>query len=144
MEASDNDRPVILFDGVCVLCSGTVKFIIHRDKKALFRFAALQSKAGQKMIDGFKGFSENPDTVVLIENGKFYFRSAAVLRILRKLSGGWPLLYAMIIIPAPVRDFFYKFVAKKRYGWFGRYQECVIPEDNIRNRFLDMQDTDIE
>ncbi len=127
---------LVLFDGKCILCSMAVRFIIRFDKKKLFHFTAIQSQAGKKFFTDHKDIDEFPGTIVLIENGKSYFRSTAVLRILKKLSGGWPLFYALIIIPVPIRDFFYKFVAGKRYKWFGKFQECMIPDENFRRRFI--------
>ena len=137
MQAGNDNKSIVIFDGVCVLCSNIVRFIIRYDKKDIFRFASIQGESGKKLIADRIKPSADPETVILIDNGKYYYRSAAVLRIFKKLPGGWPLLYALIIIPAPVRDFFYKFVAKKRYGWFGRYEQCLIPDDNIREKFID-------
>lgn len=132
-----DNKSLILFDGVCVLCSNVVRFIIRHDRNDNFRFAALQSRYALKILDGEKIPSGNLNTVILVENGKVYQRSDAVLRIVGKLSGGWSLLRFFIIIPAPVRDFFYKFVANKRYGWFGKYDECMIPGTNIAGKFAD-------
>lgn len=132
-----DNKSLILFDGVCVLCSNIVRFIIRHDKNDHFRFAALQSRYASSILTGKKILSVNYETVVLIENGKVYERSDAVLRIVGKLSGGWSLLRFFIIIPAPIRDFFYKFVAKKRYGWFGKYDQCMIPGSNIARKFAD-------
>ena len=141
MQFKNEKHPVVLFDGVCVLCSGAVRFIIRHDKKGRFRFAAMQSGAGRKMLDEISVPGDFSGTVVLAENGKYYFRSAAILRIFKKLSGLWPLLYLIIVIPGPVRDFFYKFVAGKRYSWFGRHDECMIPEESIKSRFIDQAGT---
>ncbi len=137
MEAGYDNKAIVLFDGVCVLCSNIVRFIIKYDKKDTFRFAAIQSHPAKDLAGDLSKTAGDPGTVILIETGKYYYRSAAVLRILKKLSGGWPLLYAFILVPAPVRDFFYIFVAGKRYRWFGRYDECLIPDDNIRHKFID-------
>ncbi len=137
MQAGNDNKTIVLFDGVCMLCSKIVRFIINYDKKDTFRFTAIQGEPGKNLAGDLNNPAGDPGTVILIEKGKYYYRSAAVLRIFKKLPGGWSLLYALIIIPAPVRDFFYKFVAKKRYGWFGRYDECLIPDDSIREKFID-------
>ncbi|TVR74566.1 MAG: DUF393 domain-containing protein [Marinilabiliales bacterium] len=132
----ENNKLFVLFDGHCVLCSRTVNFIIRRDKKDLFRFAPLQGPGISGKIPG-SWIPENNDSVILIEKGRVWHRSSAVLRIMRRLPYGWPLLYLLIIIPAPVRDFFYKFVAKSRYRWFGRYDNCLVPDKRIRNKFTE-------
>ena len=137
MQAGNYNKTIVLFDGVCVLCSNIVRFIINYDKKDKFRFAAIQSEPGANLAGDRNKPVGDPGTVILIEKGKYYYRSAAVLRILKNLSGGWPLLYALIIIPAPVRDFFYTFVANKRYRWFGRYDECLMPDASIRKKFIE-------
>jgi predicted DCC family thiol-disulfide oxidoreductase YuxK len=124
--------PVIFFDGHCRLCSRAVSFVISHDRKKIFRFAPLQSAHGQKALQGLAGFKQTPDTIVLAENEKFYFRSTAILRILKRLGGGWPLLYIFIIVPAGVRDYLYDLVARYRYRWFGRKEECtLVPPDRI-------------
>ncbi len=136
MPVKNRDKLFVVYDGHCVLCSRTVKFIIRKDRKDLFRFASLRDipvTAGLGKPDE----AEENESVVLIENGKAWYRSTAVLRIMRRLSGGWPLLYLLIVIPAPVRDFFYKFVAKRRYKWFGRYETCPVPDESIREKFTD-------
>ncbi len=137
MTKGADNKSLILFDGVCVLCSNVVRFIIRHDKNDHFRFAALQNRYAGKILADEKIPPGNFDTVVLVENGKVYQRSDAVLRIAGKLSGGWSLLRFFIIIPATVRDFFYKFVAKKRYRWFGKYNQCMIPDSNIASKFAD-------
>ncbi len=130
--ASDGYK-IVLYDGCCVLCTNTVKFITRFDKADRFRFVALQSEAGKKLSAGNDAAHDITGTVVLIEDGRKYIRSTAILRILKRLSGLWPVLYVLIIVPAPVRDCVYKFIAGKRYRWFGRHNdnECMIAEENI-------------
>ncbi|WP_400194096.1 thiol-disulfide oxidoreductase DCC family protein [Hymenobacter sp. B81] len=129
---------IILFDGVCNLCHGWVQFIIARDPAAQFRFASLQSEAGRRLLPpGFNSDALNPDSVVLIENdGQIYTHSTAVLRILRRLPGGWALLAAGLLVPRPVRDAVYRWVARNRYRWFGRQESCWLPTPELRQRFL--------
>ncbi|MDQ3289746.1 MAG: thiol-disulfide oxidoreductase DCC family protein [Bacteroidota bacterium] len=127
---------IILFDGVCNLCNGFVQFVIRYDQKKYFRFAALQSEAGHKVLQGVQYSNYAFDTVVLVENGKYYTRSTAALRILRHLSGGWPLAYAAIILPAFLRDFIYAGIAKNRYRWFGKQESCLLPTPELKLRFL--------
>ncbi|MBA2250217.1 MAG: thiol-disulfide oxidoreductase DCC family protein [Chitinophagaceae bacterium] len=131
-----NERPVILFDGVCNLCNSAVKFVIARDKKKLFSFASLQSDEGQKRLTEHQLSSMDLDSFVLIENGKAYTRSDGALRVAKKLKGGWPLLYAFIIVPKFIRDGMYNWIARNRYKWFGKQDVCMIPTPELKARFL--------
>lgn len=128
---------VILFDGVCHLCQGAVKFIIKRDPAGRFRFASLQSKAGSRMLHAAGALEEVPDSVVLIERGTYYTRSAAALRIARGLRFPWPLLYALIVVPRGLRDAVYQYVASHRYRWFGKDESCLVPTRELKERFLE-------
>ena len=127
---------IILFDGVCNFCNGSVNFIIERDKEKYFKFAPLQSDIGQKLL-GEHGIDKTlTDSVVLIEDGKAYTRTTAALRIAKKLSGAWRLFYGFIIVPSALRDVFYKLFAKYRYKMFGKQDACMMPTPEIRERFL--------
>ncbi|HVE59515.1 MAG TPA: thiol-disulfide oxidoreductase DCC family protein [Pyrinomonadaceae bacterium] len=125
---------IILFDGVCNFCDGSVNFIIEHDKKNYFKFAPLQSEAGQKYVEKF-GLSAI-DSVILVENEKVYTHSTAALKVAGNLGGIWSLFYAFIIIPKPIRDFFYKLFARYRYKLFGKKDECMIPTPEVRAKFL--------
>jgi len=129
-------EPIILFDGVCNFCNGMVNFIIARDPKAYFRFAPLQSETGQRMRLRF-GVDENVDSIILIEDESAYVFSTAALRIVKALGGLWRLLYVFIIVPTPIRDFFYRLFARNRYWLFGKKSVCMVPTPDIRARFLD-------
>jgi predicted DCC family thiol-disulfide oxidoreductase YuxK len=129
-------NPIVLFDGVCNFCSSVVRFAISRDPDGIFRFASLQSDAGQFFLNKFGLSTDDFDSFVLIEGDRFFLRSTAVLRLCKKLKGLWPLVYLLIIIPTPIRDFIYNIVARNRYRWFGKKKECFIPSADIRNRFL--------
>jgi predicted DCC family thiol-disulfide oxidoreductase YuxK len=125
-----------LFDGICNFCSGSVLFIIKRDPKGYFSFAPLQTKAGEAVMQQYGIGDDQPESIILVENGKVWYRSSAALRITRKLRRGWPLFYGFIIIPRVIRDFFYNIIAKNRYRWFGRKESCFIPTPELRSRFL--------
>jgi predicted DCC family thiol-disulfide oxidoreductase YuxK len=131
-----SEPALILFDGVCNLCNATVRFIIARDPRARFRFAPLQSDAASERLERAGGAPAGQASVVLIENGRLYTRSAAALRIARALRFPWPMLYGLIVIPRPIRDRAYEFVARRRYRWFGRSQACGLPTPELRDRFL--------
>lgn len=125
---------IILFDGICNLCNGTVQFIIKHDPNEYFRFASLQSKAGSRLVKEFE-LQGALNTVILIENGKHFEKSDAVLKIARRL-GGWKLLTLFWILPKPVRDFVYDLIARNRYNWFGKRESCMIPTPENEKRFL--------
>ncbi|WP_404452205.1 thiol-disulfide oxidoreductase DCC family protein [Virgibacillus necropolis] len=126
---------VILFDGECNFCDHSVQFIIKRDKKAIYKFASIQSDIGQKILKNFN-VPENIDSLILVEGNKCYFKSSAALRICKNLKGGWKLLYCFLSIPKLVRDYFYDIIAKNRYKWFGKKDACMLPSPEMRNRFL--------
>lgn len=128
-------HPVILFDGVCNFCDASVQFILERDPNEIFRFASLQSEAGQGLLKKYH-VPEDVDSMILIESDKVYFKSSAALRISRHLQGTWKLLYILIIVPAPVRNVVYDIIARNRYKWFGKKESCMLPSPNVRKRFL--------
>ena len=130
------DQPVILFDGICNLCNSAVQFIIRHDKKNQFLFTSLQSEAGQKLLAQYNLPANMLNSFILIENDKAYNRSTAALRIAKKLNGIIPWLYGFIILPKSVRDGIYNWVAKNRYKWFGKKDECMIPTPELKARFL--------
>ncbi len=127
---------VIFFDGVCNFCSFWVKFVIRRDPKGLFRFASLQSPAGREVCRTLGLPEDPPASVILKEGDRYYLRSTASLNILRRLTGPWPLMYAFIVIPAPLRDLAYKLIANNRYRLFGKEESCFVPTPELRARFL--------
>lgn len=127
---------IILFDGVCNLCNGSINFIIDRDKNRYFKFAALQSDAGNRYLKEYNLPDSVFQTIVLVENEKYYTRSTAALRIVRKMDGAWPLLYGFIIIPPFIRNFLYNLIAKNRYRWFGKSETCRIPTPELESLFL--------
>jgi len=128
---------IVLFDGVCNVCNGAVQFIIRRDPAGRFRFASLQSEIGRELLQRHGLPADRIDTLVLIEDGRSYARSTAILRVIRRLKGPWPLLYAGIVIPRPLRDGLYRFIAANRYRWFGQRESCMLPTPDIRRRFLE-------
>ena len=149
----EKSHNIVAFDGVCNLCNSTINWIIDNDPKQQFRFIALQDIARLEAL-GFDlkelQFTEQSSSVnsesqtdesqmqsvYLIEQGKLFDKSTAVLRICRQLSGLYPLLYLYILIPRPLRDLVYDFIAKNRYKWFGRRAQCRVPSAALKNRFL--------
>ena len=133
--AKDKAKTIVLFDGVCNLCQTSVQFIIRRDPKAIFHFAAFQSAFG-KDIQKIHNLSEKIESLILIEKEQMFYKSTAALRIAKNLNGLWPIFYIFIIIPKPIRDFFYDLIAINRYKIFGKTAECMIPEKKYLERFI--------
>ena len=132
------DRPqaIILFDGVCNLCNASVNTIIDRDPAGRFRFASLQSEVGKALAAEHGIDARELSSMVLIESGRAYLRSTATLRVYRRLRGPIRLLWPFILVPRPIRDAVYNFVAKRRYRWFGKREMCRLPTEADRARFL--------
>ncbi len=127
---------IILFDGVCNFCNASINFLIDRDKKSVFKFAALQSEPGKEILKKYNITFTELDSVMAEKDGKLYQKSDAALEIARNMSGGWKLLYGFKIIPRFIRDFVYDIVAKNRYRFMGKMDACRIPTPELRARFL--------
>lgn len=127
----------ILFDGVCNFCNASINFIIDRDSKAIFQFAALQSEVGQELLQKYHLKTTDFDTVILInDENKIYQKSDAALEIARNLDGFWKIFYVFKILPSFLRNPIYDLVARNRYRIFGRTDACRIPTPELRARFL--------
>ncbi|MCZ8512782.1 thiol-disulfide oxidoreductase DCC family protein [Paenibacillus filicis] len=136
-DATAEEAAIVFYDGTCGLCNRVVQFIIPRDPRGRFRFAALQSEIGKKMLRERGMDPEAPDTFVLLEGDRLYTRSTAGLHVLRRLGGAWPLTYALILVPRPFRDGMYNLIARSRYRWFGRSDACMLPDRSVRQRFIE-------
>ncbi len=130
-----NDH-IILFDGVCNLCSGFLQFIYKRDKSGVFNYTWIQDKRGIEILDWLNLPANQSDTIVLIEHGQSSTKSTAFLKIVRHLKFPWPLLRIGYLIPVFIRDAIYDWVAKNRYQWFGKKGACMIPTGDLLERFL--------
>jgi predicted DCC family thiol-disulfide oxidoreductase YuxK len=131
------DDRIILFDGVCNLCNGSVQFILRFDRRRVFRLAAIQSPEGQAIMNWFGIPAGMPGTLLMVEGGRVSTRSTAVLRIAARLPFPWWLAGIGWIVPRIVRDWVYDFVARNRYRWFGRREVCLVPGPEHEGRFLD-------
>ena len=127
---------IVLFDGICNLCNGFVQFIIKRDPHARFAFGALQSDEAKELLANTIVRPEELKTVVYLRNEKVLVRSTAALTIFKDLGGAWVLLYALVIVPANLRDLVYRWISRNRYRWFGQKDSCMIPTPELRARFL--------
>ncbi|PIQ61890.1 MAG: thiol-disulfide oxidoreductase [Bacteroidetes bacterium CG12_big_fil_rev_8_21_14_0_65_60_17] len=129
-------HPVILFDGVCNLCNASVNFVIDRDDDAIFRFGALQSDSGARMLAEHGLEPGRLESIVLIDDGAVYVASDAALRIARRLGGALKLLWPFRFVPRFLRDAVYNWIARNRYRWFGRQESCRLPTPDLTERFI--------
>ncbi len=136
MKNFPQSNPLVLFDGVCNFCEWTVQFIYRHDQKGIYHFCALQSPAGQRLLKDLDLPTSDFKTLVLLENGKIYTQSTAVLRISRHFSGLMKLLYVFLIVPKFIRNYVYEFISNNRYRWFGQKDVCMTPTPELKNRFL--------
>lgn len=127
---------IILFDGVCTLCAASVRFIVKRDPRGHFAFASLQSEFAAKEITRVAPKTTLPDSIVLVEDGRLHLESTAALRIARRLRFPWPILAIGLVVPRFLRDPIYRFIARRRYRWFGKQDTCMVPSPELESRFL--------
>jgi predicted DCC family thiol-disulfide oxidoreductase YuxK len=127
---------IIFFDGVCNLCNGFIQFIIKKDIEKKFKFASLQSEYASSLPIFSGKISKIFSTVVLLHEGIYYYHSTAILKIAKQLPIPYSTLFYIIVIPAPLRDFVYKWIAKNRYSLFGKSNDCWLPSSNLKERFL--------
>jgi predicted DCC family thiol-disulfide oxidoreductase YuxK len=133
----DSTKKIILFDGVCNLCNGAVQFIIKRDHNDMFRFGALQSESGRKLLAERNIDTEDIDSIILIEpNVAYYTKSTAALEIGESLKGLRTLSSILLWLPESFRDIVYDIVAKNRYKWYGKKDSCIIPSEELKNKFI--------
>ena len=133
-------HPVILFDGVCNLCSSSVQYVIKHDPQHVFHFASLQSSFAQNILSKHDLPLNDYNSFVLYSNNRVYTRSTAALLVAKKLKGFIKLLYVFIIVPKFIRDGIYNIVAKNRYIWFGKKEACWLPAPEFKSLFLDTED----
>ncbi len=130
------DQPIIIFDGVCNLCEYSVQFIVKHDRQARFKFVSAQSERG-KVLQRIYGVDTLQDgTVILLKGDQVYVKSDAAVEIAKDLDGLWRFLHVFTFIPKPARDLVYSVISQNRYRWFGKNNECLLPDNNIKGRFL--------
>ncbi|RJS63534.1 DUF393 domain-containing protein [Priestia filamentosa] len=139
IEMKDNHDILVLFDGVCNMCNHFVQFVIKRDPKGLFKFASLQSNTGSSILNQY-GYRKDLHSIVLIEGDTLYTESTAILHIISNLTGPVRILSLFKIVPKPLSDRVYQFGAKYRYRLFGKQTSCMIPTEEIKSRFLDLNE----
>jgi len=131
------EDPIVLFDGVCNLCTGFVQFLIPRDPEGVFHFASLQSDVGDRLLEKHGLASDELDSIVLIEGDDVYVKSSAVIRIGTILGGVYALARPLQYLPRRLRDWGYDVVAANRYRVFGKKDQCMMPTGDVQSRFLD-------
>jgi predicted DCC family thiol-disulfide oxidoreductase YuxK len=141
MVQTSAEAPVLLYDGVCGFCNGTVQFLVGRDPAGAMRFAALQSDYGRAVLARHPSLA-SVDSVVFVESTKegerVYSRSEAALKVAAYLGGFWKVFLAAKVLPRAARDYLYDLFARNRYRLFGRYEQCMLPPPEIRSRFMDV------
>ena len=132
----DPTGDVVLFDGVCNLCNGWVRFVVRRDPGLRFRFASLQSVFGAELLRRHGLPADYLGSILLLEDGALFSKSDAVLRIARRLRWPWPVVSVLGVVPRAMRDVVYDWVARNRYRWFGKRETCMLPSPQDARRFL--------
>jgi len=135
--ADSDEHPVLLFDGVCNLCNGTIQLIIPRDPEGKIRYAPLQSDLGETVRKQAGLSPDDLETVVLVDDGMAYTKSDAAIRLAEHLGGVYRLLSLGRLVPRRLRDRIYDLVAENRYDWFGRKDQCMIPDEDVSDRFIE-------
>lgn len=134
--AVNTDAPVIVFDGVCVLCNGWVRFLLRHDRHQRYRFAAMQTASGRELLAAHGLDPTDPVSFLMVEGNRAWTDTDAMRRVLTGLGGVWQVAHAIALVPRFLRDPLYRWVARNRYRWFGRHDHCSVPEEAQRGRFL--------
>jgi predicted DCC family thiol-disulfide oxidoreductase YuxK len=129
-------KTIIFFDAECILCNSSVAFILKQEKNKTITFCSLQSDIGKQKTNAFLNNKALPNSLIFLNNGKVFTKSDAVLHICKYLKGLFPVLFCFIIIPAFLRNLIYDWVAKNRYNWFGKQNECILPNSSNKDRFI--------
>ncbi len=130
------DKKIVLFDGVCNYCNDKINFIIKNDNQDVFRFVALQSETGQKIIKHL-GIDSSLDSIILYEPRYAYFiKSEAVFRIIKYLSSSVRLLLVFNFVPTSIKNIFYDIIARNRYNWYGKKESCMMPTEDVKRKFI--------
>lgn len=132
-----DDGAIVVFDGVCLLCSRWVRFVLRHDRARRYRFASMQSPAGRGLLQGHGLDPEDPNSLLLIEGDRASTDSDAILRVLAGFGGIWRVSTVLRVIPRVLRDPAYRWLARNRYRWFGRSEACWLPAAEHAGRFLD-------
>ena len=133
----EKSKKIILFDGVCNLCNNSVQFVIKRDVNDVFQFAALQSETGKKLLTERNIDTQEVDSIILIEpNIAYYTKSTAALEIGKHLKGLKAISSILLWLPEALRNIVYDFIARNRYKWYGKKDNCMIPSEELKSKFI--------
>jgi predicted DCC family thiol-disulfide oxidoreductase YuxK len=130
------NKTILLFDGYCNLCHSSVQFVLKHEKNNSIYFTSLQSPIGIEILNHYSINPKKIDSLVLIEKNKAYIKSTAALRVSKYLKGLYPMSFGLLIFPAFIRNWIYDYIAKNRYKWFGKMDNCLVPDENLSKRFL--------
>lgn len=137
LDTLPKNKKIILFDGVCNLCNSSITYVIDRDKNDTFRFVALQSDLGETIQEYLGIENKSLDTIILyVPDEAYYIKSTAAIKVMREFLGFWKLTQIFLILPSSVRDLVYNYVAKNRYKWYGKQENCRIPTPELKAKFL--------
>ena len=128
---------IVVYDAHCLLCSGSIQFLLRHDRQGVLRFASMQGKTGRQLLARAGVNPDDVNTVLFVRDGYTWRESAAVLRVLHVLGWPWRLAWVGWLIPVPLRDALYRCIARNRYRWFGRSGTCILPPPGAAQRFLD-------
>jgi predicted DCC family thiol-disulfide oxidoreductase YuxK len=131
------ENAIVYFDGECNLCNGAIQFLIQYDQSEKLLFASLQSKAGKQLLHSQELETEHFESMIFSKGQKIYFKSDAALAICGEIGGFFNILRFFYIVPRPIRDYIYTVIAKNRYKWFGKRDQCMVPTPELRKRFLE-------
>lgn len=134
---SPDDGAVIVFDGVCALCSGWVQFLLRFDRQGRYRFAAIQGAHGRALLQQHGLDPDDPLSMLVVEHGRAWSDTDAIVRALAGLGGAWKIVHGVRVLPRGWRDRAYRALARNRYRWFGRHEQCFLPTPAQAARFLD-------
>ena len=138
MQNLPQHKKIILFDGLCNLCNASVQFIIKRDTKDVFRFVSLQSNLGQELLQQLPISTQKIDSIILYESDKaYYYKSEAVFEIVKSIGGFFYCLLIFKWLPTAVTNTIYDYIAKNRYRWFGKKEQCLVPTKELQSKFLE-------
>jgi predicted DCC family thiol-disulfide oxidoreductase YuxK len=136
-DPSAENGAIIVFDGVCALCNGWVRFLLRHDRKGRYRFAAMQTPTGRALLAAHGLDPDDPSSFLLIEDGNAWMDTDAIRRVVAGLGGVWRIAHGLALLPRHLRNRIYRTIARNRYRWFGRHDTCFLPTPDQRGRFLD-------
>jgi predicted DCC family thiol-disulfide oxidoreductase YuxK len=128
--------PLIVFDGVCVLCTAWLRFVLKNDLHGEFKFATIQSPAGRQLLTNNGLDPDDPESFLLLLNGQPFSDSAAMIRVVSDFGGAWRAVKVLYLVPGPIRDWMYRLIARHRYRLFGKHDACIVPDESIADRFV--------